>query len=317
VISAVARAGLGLTAGQDIAVTAGENVHLASGGDVEQAVGGAARIHTGQAIGILGGAIQPGQEAAGTGVTLIAGAGDLALQAQDGPLQVAAAQDVTFQTAHGPIEWAAIKRIVIATAGGAALVLENGGVDFIAPGTLTVRAGMKRFIGPANYSYRMPQLPHAPVTHVAMSFNLRLGDVPGPRGTELPQADWRIVRARSQDEALYAAESLFSGRSDAQGRMVLSEADQRALHEAWNQAPGQWWVLCDGHAHQLTLAADPGDWTEQQTLHHALDARGYSDAYQCADDRHTDAFHAPLARRESGTGSPWTLLDQIKRKEQP
>jgi uncharacterized protein (DUF2345 family) len=92
-------------------------------------------------------------------VTLIAGAGDLDLQAQDGPLQVAAAKDVTFQTAHGPIEWAALQRIVIATAGGAAIVLENGNVDFIAPGTLTVRAGMKRFIGPARYEYQMPLLP--------------------------------------------------------------------------------------------------------------------------------------------------------------
>jgi uncharacterized protein involved in type VI secretion and phage assembly len=60
VIQAVARAGLGLSAGQDLAVTAGENVHLASGGDLEQVVWGAARIHAGQAIGILGGAIQPG-----------------------------------------------------------------------------------------------------------------------------------------------------------------------------------------------------------------------------------------------------------------
>jgi uncharacterized protein (DUF2345 family) len=145
-------------------MTAGENVHLASGGDLEQAVGGAARIHAGQAIGILGGAIQPGQEAAGTGVTLIAGAGDLELQAQDGPLQVAAAKDVTFQTAHGSTEWAALQRIVIATAGGASLVLENGNVEFIAPGTLTVRAGMKRFIGAASFSYQMPLMPRGTLT---------------------------------------------------------------------------------------------------------------------------------------------------------
>ncbi|WP_084151108.1 type VI secretion system Vgr family protein [Azohydromonas australica] len=164
VLSAAACAGLGLVAGQDFAVAASENVHLACGGDMDAAVGGAARIHAGQAIGILGGAIQPGQDAAGTGVSLIAGAGDLELQAQDGPLQVAAAKDVTVQSAHGSIDWAAVKRIVISTAGGAAVVLENGNVEFIAPGTLTVRAGRRSFVGPANFNYQMPLMPCGTLT---------------------------------------------------------------------------------------------------------------------------------------------------------
>jgi uncharacterized protein (DUF2345 family) len=159
VVSAVAQAGLGLTAGQDLAVAAGENVHWASGGDLDAAVGGAVRLHAGQAIGLLGGALQPGQDAAGTGVNLIAGAGDLELQAQDGPLQVAAAKDVTVQSAHGAIDWAALKRIVISTAGGAAVVLENGGVEFIAPGTFTVRATQRSFVGPARYNYPLMPMP--------------------------------------------------------------------------------------------------------------------------------------------------------------
>ena len=316
VLSAVGRAGLGLVAGQDLAVAAGENVHLACGGDMDAAVGGAARIHAGQAIGILGGAIHPGQDAAGTGVSLIAGAGDLELQSQDGPLQVAAAKDVTVQSAHGAIDWAAVKRIVISTAGGAAVVLENGNVEFIAPGMFTVRAGMRSFVWPARCTYRMPQLPHLPVTSVAVKFDLVLRDVPGPHGVPLPQVDWRIVRARSQSEALGSDECLFSGCSDAQARIALDEAQQQALHEAWNSTPGQLWVLCEGHVHQLTLAVDPQTWTEEQALYQALDARGYSDAYQCADGQDADRFHTRQARRETGANHGQTLLDQLK-KGQP
>ncbi|NML14943.1 type VI secretion system Vgr family protein [Azohydromonas caseinilytica] len=158
-LSLSARAGCAITAAQDVAVAAGENVHLASGADMDVVAGGAARLHAGQAIGVLGGAIEPGGEAAGTGLSLIAGNGDLELQAQSGTLQVAAMQDVTFQSARGPIDWAAAKRIVVSTAGGAALVFENGSVDFIAPGTLTVRAGVKQFLGAARHEYPMPVLP--------------------------------------------------------------------------------------------------------------------------------------------------------------
>jgi type VI secretion system secreted protein VgrG len=69
VIQVSARAGLGMVSGQDTAFVSDENVQFASGQDTDQAAGGALRVHTGQAIGILGGAIEPGDQAAGTGVT--------------------------------------------------------------------------------------------------------------------------------------------------------------------------------------------------------------------------------------------------------
>jgi uncharacterized protein (DUF2345 family) len=168
VVKLSAQAGIAVAAAQDVAVTAGENVHLASGADMNLSAGGAARLHAGQAIGLLGGAMQPGSEAAGTGMTLVAGAGDVEMQAQDGTLQMAAMKDVTFQTVHGPIDFAAAKRIVIATTGGAAVVLEKGNVEFIAPGKFTVRAGKRSFVGGANYNYVMPLMPHG-----TLDFNMQ------------------------------------------------------------------------------------------------------------------------------------------------
>ena len=72
IVAISAKAGLAVVAGQDIQMAAGEGITLASGQDTHWAVGGASRIQTGQALGMLGGAIKPGSEAAGQGMTIIA-----------------------------------------------------------------------------------------------------------------------------------------------------------------------------------------------------------------------------------------------------
>ncbi|MGE0110898.1 type VI secretion system Vgr family protein [Aquabacterium sp.] len=67
-IALIGKAGIGLTAGQDLHLSSGDTTQIASGQDTHWAVGGQARVQTGQAIGVLAGAIQPGGEAAGTGI---------------------------------------------------------------------------------------------------------------------------------------------------------------------------------------------------------------------------------------------------------
>jgi uncharacterized protein (DUF2345 family) len=159
VVQVNARAGLGVVSGQDTVFVSDENVQLTSGLDTDVAAGGAMRVHTGQAIGILGGAIKPGDQAAGTGVTMIAGAGDIDVQAQAATLQVAALKDVLIQSQSAGIDWAAAKRIVIATAGGASITIEGGNVTFACPGTITVHAGRKSLVGPAKVIHPMPTFP--------------------------------------------------------------------------------------------------------------------------------------------------------------
>jgi type VI secretion system secreted protein VgrG len=162
-ISIAARAGLVATAGQDLQWSAGQTITIASGQDTHLATGGAARIHTAQAIGIVGGAIQPGAghqgEAAGSGITLIAAQGDLVAQAQAGPMQIAARGDLSIQSQSASIDWAAAKAIILKTAGGASVTLAGGDITVECPGKITVRAGMKSFTGGVNISHAMPQLP--------------------------------------------------------------------------------------------------------------------------------------------------------------
>jgi type VI secretion system VgrG family protein len=159
-VTITAKAGLALAAGQDIQFAAGETITLGAGQDYTMAAGGSQRIHSGQAIGVLAGATAPGAEAAGKGITLIAGKGDIELQAQSDKMQIAAKNDVTIQSANTHIDWAAAKKIVLATAGGANITIEGGNITVMCPGKITVRAGQKSFVGPEQTSYTLPGLPN-------------------------------------------------------------------------------------------------------------------------------------------------------------
>jgi type VI secretion system secreted protein VgrG len=158
-LTIAAQAGWMLSAGQDIQVTAGETITWGAGQDISWAIGGSQRIHSGQAIGVLAGAVAPGDKAAGKGITLIAGQGDIEVQSQADTLQVAAKQDVSIQSKTAHIDWAAAKRIVLSTAGGASITLEGGNIIVECSGTITVKAGTKSFVGAERQQYGLPLMP--------------------------------------------------------------------------------------------------------------------------------------------------------------
>ncbi len=160
-IALMGKAGFGLTAGQDLHLSAQDSLSFASGQDTHWAVGGQARIHTGQAIGVLAGAIQPGSEAAGKGLSLIAAQGPVDLQAQAGPAQLASKGAMELKTAHGVVNIAAAKKVTLAVSGGASITIEGGSFTAQCPGKITVKAGMKSMVGGGSEPWAMPAMPRS------------------------------------------------------------------------------------------------------------------------------------------------------------
>lgn len=158
-IALIGKAGIGLTAGQDLHLSSGDTTQIASGQDTHWAVGGQARVQTGQAIGVLAGAIQPGGDAAGKGLTMIAAQGPIDLQAQAGPAQVAAKQTLELKTASGVVNIAAAKKVVLAVSGGASITIEGGQFTAQCLGKITVKAGKKAMVGPDRMNHTFPDLP--------------------------------------------------------------------------------------------------------------------------------------------------------------
>ncbi|MES3021095.1 MAG: type VI secretion system tip protein TssI/VgrG [Pseudomonadota bacterium] len=157
IIAIAAKAGLGVQAGQSLQMANGETFTLMSGQDTQFVAGGQMRVHSGQAIGILGGAVQAGE--GNVGLQMIATKGSIEVQAQSDVLNIQARDEVTMSSANAHIDWAAAKRISLSTAGGANITIEGGNITVQCPGKLLIHAGKKSFAGPERQHFLLPVLP--------------------------------------------------------------------------------------------------------------------------------------------------------------
>lgn len=158
-IAIAARDGLGIVAGQAVQLSSGDAIAIASGQDTQFVSGGQMRVHAGQAIGLVGGALRPGE--GGIGLQFIAASGAVNVQAQADVLKVQARDEVNVVSAHAHIDWAAAKRISLSTAGGANITIDGGNIMVQCPGKITVHAGKKSLLEPAQLSYPLPPLPNS------------------------------------------------------------------------------------------------------------------------------------------------------------
>lgn len=157
IIAIAAKAGLGVNAGQSLQLTNGETVTIMSGQDTQFIAGGQMRLHTGQAIGIVGGAMKAGDN--NIGLQLIAAKNANVFEALRDTATIQARDDVSVVSANSHIDWAAAKSISLSTAGGANITIEGGNITVQCAGKITVHAGKKTFIGPEKLDYLLPRLP--------------------------------------------------------------------------------------------------------------------------------------------------------------
>jgi type VI secretion system VgrG family protein len=159
IIAISGKSGIGVTSGASMQLANGETISLMSGQDSQFITGGQLRANSGQAIGVLGGVVQPGE--GGLGMQLIAAKDDIDIQAQADELKVQARDEVNIVSANAEVDWAAAKRISLSTAGGANITIEGGNITVQCPGKLTIHAGSKRFMGPDKLDYLKPRLPRS------------------------------------------------------------------------------------------------------------------------------------------------------------
>ena len=159
IIAIAAKSGLGVNAGQSLQLANGETVSLMSGQDTQFITGGQMRVHSGQAIGVLGGAMKP--EENNIGLQMIAAKGPIDIQAQSDTLKVQARDEINVISANAHIDWAAAKSISLSTAGGANITIAGGNITVQCPGKILIHAGKKSFIGPESLNYAIPALPRS------------------------------------------------------------------------------------------------------------------------------------------------------------
>lgn len=156
-IGIAAKEGFGAVAGQHMQLANGETVSLLSGGDTQQVSGNQFRLRSGQALGILAGAVAAGE--GGSGLQVIAAQKNIDVQAQADTLAVQARDQVSVMSANAGVDWAAAKKITLSTAGGANITIDGGNITVQCPGKLTIHAAQKLFAGPAKMDADLPLMP--------------------------------------------------------------------------------------------------------------------------------------------------------------
>ncbi|CCP12101.1 VGR-related protein [Stenotrophomonas maltophilia SKK35] len=121
---------------------------------------GQARLHAGQAIGVLASVVE-GAAAAPTALDVVAGSETLDIQAHADLVRIQSRGALRGASAQAPVELAAANTIHVATSGGASLTIAGGSITIACPGTITVHAGSKSFVGPAQQGYPLPQFPRS------------------------------------------------------------------------------------------------------------------------------------------------------------
>lgn len=156
-VAVAAKEGFGVDAGQSLQLTSGEAVSLMAGQDMQFISGALMRVQSRQALGILGGAVEPGKE--GVGIEVIAAKDAVDIQAQADQMTVQARDEVDVVSANAHIDWAAAKSISLSTSGGASISIDGGNITVLCPGKVTIRAGKKSLSGALKLDYPLPSLP--------------------------------------------------------------------------------------------------------------------------------------------------------------
>jgi len=133
----------------------GETLTLASGAGSEAAIAGDARLHSGQAIGVLAAAVD-GRQTQANSLSLVSGEGALDVQAQSDDVRVQSKEGLKLISANADVALAAGKTLHLAVAGGASVTIEGGNITVACSGTITVHASKKSFVGPVQHAYPLP-----------------------------------------------------------------------------------------------------------------------------------------------------------------
>jgi type VI secretion system secreted protein VgrG len=271
IIAIAAKSGFGVNAGQSLQLANGETVTLMSGQDSQFITGGQMRVHSGQAIGVLGGAVKPGEN--NIGLQMIAAKDAIDIQAQSDVINVQARDEINVISANAHIDWAAAKSISLSTAGGANITIAGGNITVQCPGKILIHAGKKSLIDPESLGYPLPKLPKSESKPVPLSFDLMLTALPGPEATPLSQYDWQIVRAGASARDRVIVE----GRSDEEGKLKMTKAQELRLSVAVARWPNDLLLIGPGIERPLNIYDEKDDWTESQKSLHGLAALDFSE----------------------------------------
>ncbi|MFM0157469.1 type VI secretion system Vgr family protein [Paraburkholderia sediminicola] len=294
-------AGIAMSTQKSMQISASQHINLVSGQSTHIATGKSFIAGVTEKISLF---VQ------NAGMKLFAAKGKVEIQAHADNIELTAQKTLKLLSATDSLQVIA-KQEILLTSGGAYIRMSGGNIEIHAPGKVDVKGTQHAFSGPASMNVPMPKWPQ-PETQGPVRFNMLLSDTAGPGGHPYINTNWWIVSAPTADEALMSSDFVLQGKSDTNGKLTLSDADQKTLHDAYNGTPGQIWLVYPGQVRQLALTRESDDWSDRDRLYEALDAMGYSDQPFVAQQDDIDQSFTKWAKQELQADSGSAILGKLK-----
>lgn len=196
-----------------LAMFSGQDTSLAAQGDVHAVAAHTASWVSGQTTSLY---THQGE------LQTIAANGDLSLRAHTDQLEILADKDITIISVNNEITITASQRIEM-VGGDSKVVLDGSNIDFVTPGTFTVKAATHEWAGGGSGSTALPALPDSRVK----LFHEQFRAVDQQTGKPVVGKLYRLVLADGNE---------IKGRTDERGlteRISSSEAESVKLY--WEQ----------------------------------------------------------------------------------
>ncbi|WP_140633891.1 DUF2345 domain-containing protein, partial [Methylibium rhizosphaerae] len=146
--------------------------------------------------------------------------GPLSLRAHTDALELLADQDIQVTSSNDEIRILASSAITL-TAGQAQVKLEGANIDFVCPGSFTVKGATHDWGGGGSGSAQLPTLPDSR----AKVFHEQFQAVNSVSGQPVADMPYRVVLANGEQ---------ITGRTDEQGKtMTIATADPQGLKLYW------------------------------------------------------------------------------------
>ncbi|WP_374538934.1 hypothetical protein, partial [Chitinimonas taiwanensis] len=183
-----------------------------------------------------------------------------------------------------------------------------GGITVACPGTITVKASKKSFVGAASLDASLPEFPVAPFEFKPFKLDLRLQDIPGPGGLPMAHIPWEIVLMRN---GTTFDRVVCKGETDEDGRICLGPAEEKTFAELYAQQPNDLWLDTPGDSRPIKIVFESDAWSAQKKGAQALAALDFADRGAAYVD--TQQASTRLATMDYGK-HPSSLWAEIKKK---
>ena len=143
---------------------------------------------------------------------------------------------------------------------------------------------------------------------------MRIADTPGPNGHALANTPW-VIAVGPRPDGLSGIDEKWivaQGKTDNDGYIPLTSADQEKLSIAYAAHPSNSWIVYPGNTVQLNVETEKPEWDSKAKLLQALNAADFSPDLHQSQLSDGAAAHTRYAKEAFGISASGKLYEKVR-----